>query len=700
MSAVHASTILFRFKHFFIFILFILLLSFFSFLLPTNLEVFKGQTTEQFIIGSLDNLPKVVLQSNSVVTTGRNNKCNYYNCFNVYRCGFGGSGHIHVYVYPLKKYVDAQGNDIGIPLSKEYFALLKAIVGSKYYTPHSEKACVFIPSIDTLNQNKINLKQTSQALAKLPFWNGGENHLLFNMIPGVMPDYNTVTDLAIGNAMLAGAGFDSWTYRVGYDLSIPVFSPLAATIKLHSSSHQRPWLMISSQLNIHPDFTNELLNLASVHSNLYIMESCADPTRVNIRCHQNIPYNYPNVLKKAVFCLILRGARLGQTTLHDALAAGCIPIIVADTYVMPFSEVIDWKRAAIFVQEGNLNSVYDVMQKVSEERRVEMSQQVRWLYKRYFVSIEVMALTALDIINERVFPENMLFYEDWNIPSLIPGSRSPLFLPVTASRSMGFTAVILMYDRISSLFTLIQKLATVPSLSKILVIWNHQHKPPPPESAWPKIMKPLKVIQTPENKLSNRFYPYDEIETEAILSIDDDIVMMTNDELEFGFEVWREFPDRLVGFPSRLHVWDNVTGHWKYESEWTNNISMVLTGVSFYHKYWNYMYTKVLPKSVRDWVDDHMNCEDIAMNFLVANVTNKAPIKVTPRKKFKCPQCTSTEMLSADLSHMIERSHCIDRFTTEFGRMPLLSIEFRADPVLYKDNIPEKLKRFSNIGSL
>lgn len=75
-------------------------------------------------------------------------------------------------------------------------------------------------------------------------------------------------------------------------------------------------------------------------------------------------------------------------------------------------------------------------------------------------------------------------------------------------------------------------------------------------------------------------------------------------------------------------------------------------------------------------------------------------LQVTPRKKFKCPQCTSTEMLSADLSHMIERSHCIDRFTTEFGRMPLLSIEFRADPVLYKDNIPEKLKRFSNIGSL
>lgn len=35
-----------------------------------------------------------------------------------------------------------------------------------------------------------------------------------------------------------------------------------------------------------------------------------------------------------------------------------------------------------------------------------------------------------------------------------------------------------------------------------------------------------------------------------------------------------------------------------------------------------------MPSEVKDWVDEHMNCEDIAMNFLVANMTNKPPIKV------------------------------------------------------------------------
>jgi glucuronyl/N-acetylglucosaminyl transferase EXT2 len=46
----------------------------------------------------------------------------------------------------------------------------------------------------------------------------------------------------------------------------------------------------------------------------------------------------------SVFCLVVRGARLGQPSLYDVMKAGCIPVIVADTYVLPFSEVLDWQR--------------------------------------------------------------------------------------------------------------------------------------------------------------------------------------------------------------------------------------------------------------------------------------------------------------------------------------------------------------------
>ncbi|KAJ1532048.1 hypothetical protein ONE63_000679 [Megalurothrips usitatus] len=653
---------------------------------------------------SIDQAPEVVVFKDAPISAPRNPRCSYWDCFNVYRCGNNGANKIQVYIYPLQKFVDEHGIPIGGMMSQEMFSILETILESRYYTPDPSQACVLVPSIDLLNQNRFRPQQTSQALKSLPYWNNGENHLVWNMLPGAPPDYSTVVELELGHAMVAGAGLSSWTYRESFDLSLPIFSPQADLLTTTDVRpfYSRSWLLVSAQTNIHAEYLTELRALARESSQLLLLEQCPQGN-YSVRCTTGAVrdmFLYPQILQGASYCLVLRGARLAQPILLEALAAGCVPVIVADSLVMPFHEVLDWKRVAVFIAEEELSGLLDTLRYISDDRLLEMQQNGQYIYQNYFSSMKTITNTALDILNQRVFPQNSKSYEDWNVPPNPLAAHSPLFLQLTAPRWQGFTAVILTYDRVESLFTLIKQLVKVPSLTKILVVWNNQRKSPPHASMWPKINKPLKVIQTKANKLSNRFYPYPEIETEAILTIDDDIVMLTPDELEFGYEVWREFPDRIVGFPSRTHVWDNVTKHWKYESEWTNHISMVLTGAAFHHKYWSYMYTTAMPGDIKDWVDSHMNCEDIAMNFLVANVTNKAPIKVTPRKKFKCPECTSNEMLSADLSHMVIRSRCINRFSSIYGSMPLKSVEFRADPVLFKDNFPEKLKRFNDIGSL
>ncbi len=48
------------------------------------------------------------------------------------------------------------------------------------------------------------------------------------------------------------------------------------------------------------------------------------------------------------------------------------------------------------------------------------------------------------------------------------------------------------------------------------------------------LIQPGQVVRTARNSLNNRFLPYDAIETEAILSIDDD-AHLRHDEIMFGF---------------------------------------------------------------------------------------------------------------------------------------------------------------------
>lgn len=59
----------------------------------------------------------------------------------------------------------------------------------------------------------------------------------------------------------------------------------------------------------------------------------------------------------------------------------------------------------------------------------------------------------------------------------------------------------------------------------------------------------LQVVRTEKNSLNNRFLPWDAVETEAILSIDDD-AHLRHDEIMFGFR-------SVIGHQS---YFSNVTG--------------------------------------------------------------------------------------------------------------------------------------------
>lgn len=258
-----------------------------------------------------------------------------------------------------------------------------------------------------------------------------------------------------------------------------------------------------------------------------------------------------------------------------------------------------------------------------------------------------------------------------------------------------FTIVILTYEREQVLMDSLGRLYGLPYLHKVVVVWNSP-KPPLDDLRWPDIGVPVAVVRAPRNSLNNRFLPFDVIETEAVLSVDDD-AHLRHDEILFGFRVWREHRDRVVGFPGRYHAWDLSSNNmWHYNSNYSCELSMVLTGAAFIHKYYMFLYTYHLPQAIRDKVDEYMNCEDIAMNFLVSHLTRRPPVKVTSRWTFRCPGCPVS--LSEDDTHFQERHKCINFFSQVFGYTPLLNTQYRADSILFKTRIPhDKQKCFKYI---
>lgn len=117
----------------------------------------------------LTDVEKYHLDLDAEQTKSHNENCSYWDCFNVYRCG----ERLSIYVYPLQDFVDETVKGVAAEstlsvLSREFFEILKVIIESPYYTPDPKEACVLVPSIDTLNLNRIDPQIVAKALATLP----------------------------------------------------------------------------------------------------------------------------------------------------------------------------------------------------------------------------------------------------------------------------------------------------------------------------------------------------------------------------------------------------------------------------------------------------------------------------------------------------------------------------------------------------
>jgi hypothetical protein len=70
----------------------------------------------------------------------------------------------------------------------------------------------------------------------------------------------------------------------------------------------RPWLVVSSQINLHPEYERELWHLAQDHSELLLLEACSGDLQGNysVRCRGKEVFQYPHVLQVLRKCCLIR----------------------------------------------------------------------------------------------------------------------------------------------------------------------------------------------------------------------------------------------------------------------------------------------------------------------------------------------------------------------------------------------------------
>uniref|UniRef100_A0A1D1Y1X6 Glucosamine inositolphosphorylceramide transferase 1 n=1 Tax=Anthurium amnicola TaxID=1678845 RepID=A0A1D1Y1X6_9ARAE len=238
-----------------------------------------------------------------------------------------------------------------------------------------------------------------------------------------------------------------------------------------------------------------------------------------------------------------------------------------------------------------------------------------------------------------------------------------------------FTLLTMSYgSRLWNLKTYVKHYSKCSSVGEIVVVWNGGQSPPLSEL---DSAVPVQIRAENQSSLNNRFKVDPLIRNRAVLELDDD-VMMTCDDLERGFKVWREHPDRIVGFYPRLADGSPLKYRDEKYARNQNGYNMILTGAAFidcqlaFERYWG-----VEAKGGREIVDKYFDCEDILMNFLYANVSTSRTVEyVRPAWTIDTSKFSAAAISRDTQAHYRVRTDCLVEFSKMYGSVAGRKSEF------------------------
>ncbi|XP_042018054.1 glucosamine inositolphosphorylceramide transferase 1-like [Salvia splendens] len=237
-----------------------------------------------------------------------------------------------------------------------------------------------------------------------------------------------------------------------------------------------------------------------------------------------------------------------------------------------------------------------------------------------------------------------------------------------------FTLLTMTYDaRLWNLKMYVKHYSRCTSVREIVVVWN-KGTPPRPNDFNSAV--PVRVRVENRNSLNNRFKPDPLIKTRAVLELDDDI-MMTCDDVERGFKIWRKNPARIVGFYPRL-VGSKYRG--EKHARRHGGYNVILTGAAFldgqaaFRRYWSEE-----AEAGRALVDELFNCEDVLMNHLYANASKDSVVVeyVRPAWAIDTSKFSGVAISRNTQAHYGVRSKCLKEFSGIYGSLSHRKSEFR-----------------------
>lgn len=255
-----------------------------------------------------------------------------------------------------------------------------------FYLPYSARQLQrarYVPNSHNLKPLSVFLRNYVNMLAaKYPFWNRtrGSDHFLVachDWGPYTLKDHEELSRNTI--KALCNADISEGIFVAGKDVSLPetiIRNPRRPLRNLGGKRvSQRPILAFFAG-NMHGPVRPKLLK--------YWRDKDE-----SIRIYGTLPHrvskvmSYSEHMKSSKYCLCPMGYEVNSPRIVEAIYYECVPVIIADNFALPFSEVLNWTAFSVVVSEKDIPRLKDILSSIPLRRYQAMQNNVKMAQKHF-----------------------------------------------------------------------------------------------------------------------------------------------------------------------------------------------------------------------------------------------------------------------------------------------------------------------------
>ncbi|KAL1558922.1 putative glycosyltransferase [Salvia divinorum] len=255
-----------------------------------------------------------------------------------------------------------------------------------FYLPYSARQlqlALYVPDSHNLQPLSIFLRDYVNMLAaKYPFWNRthGSDHFLVachDWGPYTLKEHDELIRNSI--KVLCNADVSEGIFKAGKDVSLPettIRNPRRPRRSIGGRSvSQRPILAFFAGLDhgrVRPILLKHWLDK---DEDMRIFGPL--PRKVEKKM------SYPKHMKSSKYCICPMGYEVNSPRIVEAIYYECVPVIIADNFVPPLNEDLNWDAFSVTVSEKDIPKLKEILLAIPLEKYLTMQTNVKMLQKHF-----------------------------------------------------------------------------------------------------------------------------------------------------------------------------------------------------------------------------------------------------------------------------------------------------------------------------